>query len=71
MIHDLWKQKREGMILKYFNTTAVCIPSKHYMVDILDCVKSIKKLVDDGKHFAINCARQYGRLQQSMRLLMH
>ena len=36
------KHKREGPILKYFNTTAVCIPSKHYMVDITDRVKSIK-----------------------------
>ena len=44
-----------------FNTTAVCIPSKHYMVDISDKVEQIKKLVDDGKYFTINRARQYGK----------
>lgn len=47
--------------MKEFNTTAVCIPSKHYMVDLSDRVKEIKKLVDDGKYFAINRARQYGK----------
>ena len=47
--------------MKKFNTTGVCIPSKHYMVDISDKVEQIKKLVDDGKYFAINRARQYGK----------
>ena len=47
--------------MKRFNTTAVCIPSKHYMVDLSERVKEIKKLVDDGKYFTINRARQYGK----------
>ena len=47
--------------MKQFNTTAVCIPSKHYMVDISDRIMEIKKLVDDGKYFTINRARQYGK----------
>ena len=47
--------------MKSFNTTAVCIPSKHYMVDITDRVKEIKKLVDEGEYFTINRARQYGK----------
>ena len=47
--------------MKQFNTTAVCIPSKHYMVDLSKRVKEIKKLVDDGKYFTINRARQYGK----------
>lgn len=47
--------------MKCFNTTAVCIPSKHYMVNISDRVKEIKKLVDEGKYFTINRARQYGK----------
>ena len=49
----------EGM--KSFNTTAVCIPEKHYMVDLTDRVKEIKKLIDAGKYFTINRARQYGK----------
>ena len=32
--------------MKEFNTTAVCIPSKHYMVDLSERVAEIKKLVD-------------------------
>ena len=47
--------------MKTFNTTAVCIPSKHYMVDLSQRVEEIKRLVDDGKYFTINCARQYGK----------
>lgn len=47
--------------MKQFNTTAVCIPSKHYMVDISERIKEIKKLVDAGKYFTINRARQYGK----------
>ena len=47
--------------MKQFNTTAVCIPSKHYMVDLFERVKEIKKLVDAGKYFTINRARQYGK----------
>ena len=47
--------------MKKFNTTAVCIPSKHYMVDLSERVKEIRKLVDDGKYFTINRARQYGK----------
>ena len=47
--------------MKEFNTTAVCIPSKHYMVDISEKVREIKKLVDAGRYFTINRARQYGK----------
>ena len=47
--------------MKRFNTTAVCIPEKHYMVDLSERVKEIKKLVDAGKYFTINRTRQYGK----------
>ena len=47
--------------MKQFNTTTVCIPSKHYMVNLSQRVKEIKKMVDDGKYFIINRARQYGK----------
>ena len=47
--------------MKSFNTTGVCIPSKHYMVDISDRLAEITKLIDDGKYFTINRARQYGK----------
>jgi hypothetical protein len=47
--------------MKEFNTTAVCIPSKHYMVDLSGRVAEIRKLVDAGRYFTINRARQYGK----------
>ena len=47
--------------MRKFNTTAVCIPSKHYMVDLSERVAQIKKMVDAGEYFAINRARQYGK----------
>ena len=36
---------------KVFNTTAVCIPEKHYMVDITERLNQIKALVDEGKYY--------------------
>ena len=47
--------------MKVFNTTAVCIPTKHSMVDLSERVEEIRKLVDSGKYFTINRARQYGK----------
>ena len=52
--------ERRDEWMKVFNTTAVCIPEKHYMVDLSERIKEIKKLVDAGKYFTINRARQYG-----------
>ncbi len=46
---------------KEFNTTAVCRPEEHYMVNIEGRLKEIKSLVDAGKYFTINRARQYGK----------
>ena len=47
--------------MKKFNTLATCNPEKHYMVDISERIIKIKALVDDGKYFTINKARQYGK----------
>lgn len=47
--------------MKVFNTTGVCIPSKHYMVDLTERVRQIRKMVDAGEYFTINRARQYGK----------
>lgn len=47
---------------KFFNITGICIPEKHYMVDISAAVKEITEtLVDRGAYFTINRARQYGK----------
>lgn len=53
-------QKRWKMS-KIFNTSAVCRPEIHYMVDFSDRLEQIKKMVDRGDYFTINRARQYGK----------
>ena len=55
------RQDIRGLGMKEFNTAAVCIPTKHYMVDLTKRVQEITKLVDAGKYFVINRARQYGK----------
>lgn len=46
---------------KTFNVTAVCSPKDNYMVDLQNRLNRIKALVDEGKYFTINRARQYGK----------
>lgn len=44
-----------------FNTDGYCDPQLHYMVDLSGRLKEIKSMIDDGKYFTINRARQYGK----------
>ena len=46
---------------KHFNTTGLCYPKEHYMVDMKERLEEIKVLVGRGEYFAINRARQYGK----------
>lgn len=46
---------------KMFNTTGVCIPEMHYMVDISNKIHKIEQMVDNGFYFVINRPRQYGK----------
>lgn len=46
---------------KVFNVTADCKPEAHYMVDMKKRLEEIKGMVDAGKYFTINRARQYGK----------
>ena len=54
--------------MKVFNTTAVCIPSENYMVDISDKLTQIVRLIEQKKYFAINRAQQYGKTTTIMAL---
>ena len=47
--------------MKRFNVTGVCVPGKHYMVNISGKLAQIKEMVDYGDYFTINPARQYGK----------
>lgn len=44
-----------------FNTTGACIAGLHYMVNLKERLEDVKKLVDEGKYFTINRARQFGK----------
>ncbi len=46
---------------KRFNITGLCLPNRHYMVDISERVAQIKRMVDDSEYFCINRGRQYGK----------
>lgn len=48
-------------VAKTFNVTGLCIPAKHYMVDLGERIRQIRKMVDRGDYFCINRARQYGK----------
>ena len=47
--------------MKRFNTTAVCVPEKHYMVDLSGRVERIRLMIERGEYFAVNRGRQYGK----------
>ena len=47
--------------MKEFNTTAICVPELHYMVDTTEKMQQIEKLIAQGNYFTINRARQYGK----------
>lgn len=44
-----------------FNTTGVCYPDEHYMVDLESRLIQMKAMVDDGRYFTVNRGRQYGK----------
>lgn len=51
----------ENKIYRTFNTTGICDPLLHYMVRLDQRLAQVKVLVDEGKYFTINRARQYGK----------
>ena len=46
---------------RYFNIEGSCHPTEHYMINLEQRLCKIKKIVDRGKYFTINRARQYGK----------
>lgn len=46
---------------RVFNTTGICNPGEHYMVDLSQRLSDVRQLVDEGKYFTINRARQFGK----------
>jgi len=50
-----------NVVKKRFNTTGVCVPRKHYMVDISNKLKEIEEMIENEEYFIINRPRQYGK----------
>ena len=46
---------------KEFNITGSCNPQWHYMVNTEKRFKAVEALIDKGKYFTINRARQFGK----------
>ncbi len=55
---------------KVFNVTGNCNPKWHYMVDLTDRLKAIRKMVDAGQYITVNRARQYGKTT-TLKALVH
>jgi len=49
------------MVQKRFNTTGICIPKKHYMVNINNKLKLIEEMINNGYYFTITRPRQFGK----------
>ena len=47
--------------MKKFNVTAICVPEKHYMINLESRISEIRKMVEAGEYFTINRSRQYGK----------
>lgn len=48
--------------MKRFNLTGLCIPEKHYMVDLSEKVdRIVSDYINQGAYFTINRARQFGK----------
>ncbi len=47
--------------MREFNTTGLCVPERHYMVDISGRVAQMRAMVEGGDYFCVNRARQYGK----------
>ena len=60
---------REVYMRRRFNTTGLCYPDEHYMVNMEERLEEIQALVDQREYFVINRARQYGKTT-TMNLLM-
>jgi len=47
--------------MREFNTTGICYPEDHYMVNIDSRIEEIEKAVAKGEYITINRGRQYGK----------
>ncbi|MFM7154466.1 MAG: ATP-binding protein, partial [Bacteroidota bacterium] len=47
---------------RYFNTTGLCFPEQHYMVDpFRNLYDDVRRLIGNGQYFVIHAPRQTGK----------
>lgn len=46
---------------RHFNTTGICRPDIHYMVDVSGRMEEIQLMVEQGAYFTVSRAHQYGK----------
>ena len=54
-------KKTRIKMAKKFNTSVICDPKRHYMVDVTAKMKVFEGLIDDKCYFTITRARQFGK----------
>lgn len=47
--------------MKTFNTTGICLPDQHYIVDLTKRIYTISQMVERGEYFCMNRGRQFGK----------
>lgn len=47
--------------MKKFNTTGICLPDQHYIVDLTARIDAIRQMVVRGEYFCVNRGRQFGK----------
>ncbi|MDR1036514.1 MAG: AAA-like domain-containing protein [Deltaproteobacteria bacterium] len=57
------------MPAKFFNTTGICLPSKHYMLPPLTRLPDINEMISNEFYFAIHAPRQSGKTTCLMSLV--
>lgn len=48
-------------MIRKFNDVGLCVPHRHYMVDISPKIEQIVRMIDLGEYFTINRPRQFGK----------
>ena len=61
MTQDMTQDMGMKVMRREFNITGSCNPQWHYMVNTEKRFKAVETLIDKGKYFTINRARQYGK----------
>jgi hypothetical protein len=54
---------------RFFNTAGPCVADKHYTLNPLNRLESVRKLIDDERYFILHAPRQVGKTTTMMTLM--